>query len=88
MKLVFHRVENVVGKGENAGYRELYNNNAVPTCNPWFSFSYVLLITILPIDSLPKHKILNLTEFKPLLDDKILNQSKLNQVADNILKYF
>ena len=68
---VFDQVENIVGKGENAGFQHFL---LFPQCFQKATFSLFLKVGIV------------WQNVNPLPKDKILDRSKLKQIADNISK--
>ena len=70
MIFVLDRVENIVGKGENAGYQHFL---LFPGCFQKASFSGSLKVVIVweRVNSLPNNKILDLTKLKVFADEKM-----------------
>ena len=78
MKFVLGRVENIMGKGENAGYQ----------CFPMFSKGLFVRVVNLCgtelINSLPNNKILNVTKLKAFADGKINVAQIMISVFDGV----
>ena len=81
LKFVFlGNVENMVGKGENAGFQHFL---LFPLCFQKPSFFGVVKSRLCDKE-LKTCSFYHLQTFNPLSDDKILDWSKLKQIADDI----
>ena len=81
---LLHRMENTVGKGENAGYQHFL---LFPLCFPKPSSLGSLKLLYTNSVSLEESKICHLGRINPLPDNKILDWSKLKQIEDDIFKF-
>ena len=73
--IVLHRVENIVGEGENAWYQHFSPFSTMFT-KGFFLQDVKSHHVLYRIDPLPNNKILDLSKFKAFADDKIRYGSK------------